>query len=90
MPTVADYTAAIQAMLDAEARTRNYDGILSLCSYAASTNPPFAAEGDAGLDWRDAVWSESYRLMALVQTGQMPQPTIPELLAMLPEMVWPA
>ena len=89
MPTVAEYTAAIQAMLDAEARTHNYDGILSLASYAASTHPPFAAEGQAGLDWRDAVWGASYALMAQVQLGEIPQPTIAELLAMLPPMVWP-
>jgi len=89
MPTVAEYTAAIQNMLDAEARTHNYDGILSLASYAPSTHPPFAAEGQAGLDWRDAVWGTSYLLMAQVQAGTIPQPTIAELLAMLPPMVWP-
>ena len=89
MPTVAGYTAAIQTMLDAEARTHNYDSILSLASYAASTHPPFAAEGQAGLDWRDAVWGASYALMAQVQAGTLAQPTIAELLAMLPPMVWP-
>lgn len=89
-PTVAEYTAAIQAMLDAEARTHNYDGILSLASYASSTNPQFAAEGQAGLEWRDAVWGASYALMAQVHAGEITQPTIAELLAMLPVMVWPA
>ena len=90
LPTVADYTAAVQAMLDRKAQERGYDGILSLASYAASSNPPFAAEGDAGLEWRDAVWLECYRLMALVQGGQMAQPTVAELLGMLPTMSWPA
>jgi hypothetical protein len=89
MPTVAEYTAAIQAMLDTEARTHNYDSILSLASYVASTHPPFAAEGQAGLDWRDAVWGTSYSLMAQVHAGTLAQPTIAELLAMLPPMVWP-
>ena len=89
MPTLEEYTQALQDMLDAEARTHNYDGILSLASYAASTHPPFAEEGKAGLDWRDAVWGTSYATMAQVQLGNIPQPTIPELLAMMPKMVWP-
>ncbi|MDZ7595881.1 MAG: hypothetical protein U0932_14630 [Thiobacillus sp.] len=87
---VAALTRDVQAHLDATARTRNYDGILSLCSYAASTNPTFSAEGLAGVAWRDAVWAACYAIMAAVQAGTRAVPTTAALLAELPPMAWPA
>lgn len=89
IPTVKDYTDAVQKQLDDEARARNYDSILSACSYATSTNPRFSAEGQACVAWRDAVWAECYTILGLVQAGQRTPPTIPELLAALPVMTWP-
>jgi hypothetical protein len=88
-PTSA-YVDAVQAHLDAEARTRNYDGILSACTYATSTVPKFKAEGQACVDWRDAVWSQCYTLLAQVQSGATPPPTVEALVASLPPMAWPA
>lgn len=87
---IASLTAVVQAHLDATARTRNYDGILSLCSYAASANPKFGPEGLAGVAWRDAVWASCYTILAEVQAGQRTVPTSDELLAELPAMAWPA
>ncbi|MEQ1663163.1 MAG: hypothetical protein ABL877_10765 [Thiobacillus sp.] len=87
---VFNLTNVVQAYLDATARTRNYDGILSLCSYAASTNPTFGAEGLAGVAWRDAVWASCYSILAAVQAGTRTVPTADELMAELPAMVWPA
>lgn len=85
-----DLVTAVQAHLDATARERGYDGILSLASYAASTHPPFSAEGRAGLDWRDAVWGHCYQVLADVQAGNRAVPSAEELIAELPAMVWPA
>lgn len=87
---IAALTNAVQRHLDSTARTRNYDGILSLCSYAASANPKFGPEGLAGVAWRDAVWAACYAILADVQGGQRAVPTADELLAELPAMVWPA
>ena len=87
---IAQYTAAVQKHLDDFARTRGYDGILSLCSYATSTHPRFGAEGQAGAAWRDAVWGACYAVMADVQQGLRPVPTKAELLAELPSITWPA
>lgn len=87
---IAALTAAVQKHLDITARTRNYDGILSLCSYAASTHPKFGPEGRAGVAWRDAVWASCYAIMADVQAGTRAVPSETELLAELPAMVWPA
>lgn len=49
--------AAVQARLDTLAQSWGYDSILSLCSYATSRVPRFAAEAQIGVDWRDETWA---------------------------------
>lgn len=87
--TKADYISYMQGVLDAKPKEHGYDGILSLCTYATSTNPKFAAEGQAGVTWRDAVWAFGYDLLAKVESKETPAPTLDELAAMLPTMEWP-
>lgn len=87
--TLSAMTAAVQGYLDTAARERGYDGILSLCSYATSTDPVFAAEGQSGVNYRDAVWRKCYEVLAAVGTGERQPPTEAELLSELPAMVWP-
>jgi hypothetical protein len=89
-PTLAEYTAAMQAVLDTTARARNYDGILSACTYATSTVDKFRAEGQACVEWRDKVWAFGYDLLAQVDAGETPPPALADLATILPQMVWPA
>lgn len=88
-PTIAEYTSAVQMHLDNKARERNYDDILSACTYAASSVQRFAAEGQACVTWRDAVWATCYTILGEVTTGARQPPTVEELLVELPVMVWP-
>jgi hypothetical protein len=88
-PTLQELTAALQSLLDTTAQQRLYDGILSLCTYIGSTNPQFAAEGMAGVVWRDAVWAKGHEIMADVLGGKRGIPTESELIAEMPVFTWP-
>lgn len=82
--------AATQQRLDDFARTRNYDGILSACTYATSTAPKFAAEGQYAVQARDATWAALYVLLAEVQAGTRPVPDdFEDVAPLLPPLEWP-
>lgn len=83
LPSVSDYTIAVQSLLDTVAQQHRYDDIVSACSYAGAPNP-FQAEGIKFVTWRGDVWAKCYAIMADVQSGTVPQPTVAALLAQLP------
>lgn len=89
--TKAAIVAATQSSLDTFAQTRNYDGILSACTYATSSVPKFAAEGQYCVDARDATWATLYTIMGevLAQTRPMPE-SFADVAPLLPVLVWPA
>lgn len=86
---VAQYTGTVQQHLDAFARTRNYDGILSAATYATSIVPKFKVEGQYAVEARDSTWAKCYEVLAAVEAGTRPMPTMEELIGELPELVWP-
>ncbi|MDR2935655.1 MAG: hypothetical protein LBV70_07270 [Candidatus Adiutrix sp.] len=81
--------AALQARLDGFARTRGYDGILSAASYAASTDPRFAAEGQYAIQARDETWRAALAVFAQVAAGEREMPAVAGFMAELPELAWP-
>lgn len=85
------YSDAVQDALDAFAQTRRYDGIMSACSYASSTDPVFAAEAAYCITLRDETWRQAYNIMDAVIAGTHPMPTVAELLSELPvgSAQWP-
>lgn len=87
----ATIIAATQLRLDTFAQTRNYDGILSACTYATSSIPRFSAEGQYCVDARDATWAALYDILGevLAQTRPMPE-SFADIQADLPALVWPA
>jgi hypothetical protein len=87
----AQFEAAIQQRLDEFARTRGYSGILSACTYATSTVPRFAAEGQHCVNLRDVTWSAAYQLLDEVLSGVRPVPqSIADIEQDLPVLAWPA
>ncbi len=87
---LAQIVQATQTRLDAFAQGRNYDGILSACSYATSTVPKFQAEGQYCVQARDATWAALYAILAQVQAGERPLPQgYADLEAQLPILAWP-
>lgn len=87
----ASIVSATQQRLDAFARTRNYDGILSACTYATSAVPKFAAEGQYAVQARDATWATLYTILAEVEAGTRPLPSgYADIEQDLPALTWPA
>ena len=83
-------TTAIQARLDEFARQRNYDNILSACTYATSALTKFKAEGQACVNLRDATWAAAYDILGKVKAGQRPIPaSLVDIEADLPVLEWP-
>lgn len=87
--TLADYEAAIQSHVDDTARSRLFRDGVTMASYAASTNPQWAAEAEAFIAWRDAVWVHAYAELDRVQSGLRNQPTIDQFLGEIPPIIWP-
>jgi len=85
---LVQYTTAIQQRLDDFARTRNYDSIMSACTYATSTIPQFAAEGQRCVSLRDATWAAGYAILAEVEAGNRQIPTVEQVMAELPALTW--
>ena len=83
-------TNKVQQRLDVFANTRNYTGIVSLCTYATSTNAKFAAEGQYGVEARDQTWAKCYEILAEVQSGVRTVPSgYGDIEPELPPLVWP-
>jgi hypothetical protein len=82
-------TEQTQQRLDDFARTRNYDSILSLCTYVSSANPKFQQEGLYGVEARDTTWAKLHEILAEVESGARPIPSgYFEIEPELPPLTW--
>ncbi len=85
-----EIVAQTQARLDAFAQTRNYDGILSACTYATSGVVKFAAEGQYCVTARDETWAGLYAILEQIEAGTRPVPAgYADIEADLPPLAWP-
>lgn len=87
--------ASIQNLLDSTAKEHGYDNILSLCSYATSTNLTWQKEGQYGCNYRDACWTKAEQIQTDATAGNWPitgagqMPTVNDVLSAMPAVVWP-
>lgn len=87
---VAEITEATQKRLDDFAKTRNYDGVMSACTYVTSSVVKFATEAQYCVTARDQTWATLYSIMADVQAGTRPLPSgYDDISAELPVLAWP-
>lgn len=86
---IEQYRQAIQDFLDTRAAERDYDNIQTAALRAALPNSPFHDEGVAYGEWMDSCWAVGIAVMNSAVANEIPTPTIPQLLAMMPELVLP-
>lgn len=89
MPTLEEYDAALTSHLDSVAQQRRYADRIS-CAVRAGYPGPFQGEGVAFATWMDNCNAIGYQMLADFQNGLIPQPTVGEVIAALPPMVWPS
>ena len=80
---------AITPFLDASVGRKQYDTIVSATSWNLSNITIYKAEGIEATAYRDQVWQDFGNLVAGVQAGTTPLPTVEGWLASLPPL-WPA
>lgn len=79
-----------QLRLDNFCRTRNYEGVLSACTYATSTIQKFAVEGQYAVRARDETWAALYQFLGEVQAGIRNAPrSFDDIEPLLPQLTWP-
>ena len=82
---------AVQTRLDNFARTRNYDGILSACTYATSAVVQFKSDADYCVSARDSTWSALYTILNEVNSATRAMPSgFADIENLLPVLSWPA
>lgn len=79
----------VEAWMNTVVAERQYDS-LDTCigRYTDSPNPKYAQEAKAVKDWNTAVWDKCWDILAEVKAGTRPIPTLEEVIAELPVLVW--
>lgn len=75
-------------LLDSTVQQRGYDDIVSCVSYIGDPNPRFDAEARAARDWRSAVYTFGYEVLAM---DPLPDHfATPEgVISFMPSIEWP-
>jgi len=80
--------AGVDAHLNAAARSKRYDSIRA-AALRAGYPGPFHDEGMAFATWMDSVYATCYEVLAKVQSGTIEEPTLEQLIGMLPVLQLP-
>ena len=84
--TVTRLESALDAHLNATAKTYRYDTIMNMCDYRDDPNPKFKAEGLGAYKWRSAVYTLGIALIHEVTEGLRNIPTESELIELMPKI----
>lgn len=83
------YLAQLATLIDSVAQQKDFDSAISCLSYLSSTNGVWKLESETFNAWRDAVWTYLYAQQVLILNKTRAIPTIEQLNAELPVIVWP-
>lgn len=79
----------VEAWMNSVVAECDYDSIdTCIARYTDSPNLKYAQEAKAVKDWNTAVWDRCWELLAEVKAGTRPIPTLEEVIAELPVLVW--
>lgn len=85
---IKEYEAAIDNLLLTTANSKGYDSAYTCLSYLQSSNAIWKTEAEAFNTWRDACWVKAHEILNAWVAGEIPQPTIEEVLAQMPAIGW--
>lgn len=82
-------TDGVQNWMDSIVQERNYDNVHTCVgTYLYSPIEKFRLEAEAVRDWVSYVWAKCYEILAQVEAGDRAIPTLEEVIAELPTLVW--
>lgn len=82
-------TDGVQNWMDSKVQERNYDNVHTCVgTYLYSPIEKFRLEAEAVRDWVSYVWAKCYEILAQVEAGERDIPTLEEVIAELPELIW--
>lgn len=82
------YENAVQSHIDQTAQSRGYDNSYTCLSYLSSTVEVWRREANIFIAWRDQVWRKCHDVLKAFLAGEIPPPTVEELIAQLPVIEW--
>lgn len=82
-------TDGVQNWMDNIVQERNYDNVHTCVgTYLYSPIEKFRLEAEVVRDWVSYVWAKCYEILAQVEAGERDIPTLEEVIAELPVLVW--
>lgn len=87
-PSAKDYEKALDSHIEAVAIADRWESRVT-CTLRAAYPNVWQAKAIAFGTWMDTCYVLAYQIMAEVQAGTRPLPTIEEFIGLMPEMEWP-
>ena len=84
-----EFERGIEAWMNTVVAERDYNSIdTCIARYTDSPNPKYAQEAKAVKDWNTLVWDKCWDILKEVKEGKRAIPTLEEVIAELPVLVW--